>query len=426
LDMTSHVAVILIGGYSKGTRFRPLSLDIPKPFFPIAGLPMIYHQLEALASLGNVKRVYLLGFYEEQLLEVLVRKAVLKFDMPIQYLKEPAELGTGGGLVHFASTLFKDNPASLIVMNGDVCSSFPLKDMMLYHCENNVNGFTIMGTQVSSNDAHRYGCIVTETGTSGRVIHYAEKPVTDVSNLINTGVYIIHPDLVKNFPQIKAQKQTNTTIMMDVPSYERDDSHRIRLERDILTSLAGEHSTNLYAYILDREVDFFRPCKNAASAIQCSQDYFNYYKQQRPELLSTSANCSCDIIGEVIIDPSAEIDPTAKIGPNVYIAAGVTIGSGVRIKNSIILEGVEIKANSFIIYSIIGWNSTIGMWSRIEGSGNVAPSQKRENEIFDDQEEIKITIFGTGVRAASEIYVLNCIVLPHKDLNSNVKNRILL
>jgi mannose-1-phosphate guanylyltransferase len=29
--------VILIGGPSKGTRFRPLSMEIPKPFFPIAG-----------------------------------------------------------------------------------------------------------------------------------------------------------------------------------------------------------------------------------------------------------------------------------------------------------------------------------------------------------------------------------------------------
>jgi len=30
----SYKGVILVGGPSKGTRFRPLSLDVPKPLFP--------------------------------------------------------------------------------------------------------------------------------------------------------------------------------------------------------------------------------------------------------------------------------------------------------------------------------------------------------------------------------------------------------
>lgn len=42
-------AAILIGGPSKGTRFRPLSLELPKPLFPIAGYPMIYHHIEAFS-----------------------------------------------------------------------------------------------------------------------------------------------------------------------------------------------------------------------------------------------------------------------------------------------------------------------------------------------------------------------------------------
>ena len=31
-------AVILIGGPQKGTRFRPLSLDHPKPLFPVTNI----------------------------------------------------------------------------------------------------------------------------------------------------------------------------------------------------------------------------------------------------------------------------------------------------------------------------------------------------------------------------------------------------
>src|SRR4051812_15299572 len=47
--------VILIGGPSKGTRFRPLSLTHPKPLFPIAGQPLLYHHIAALAKLEDMK-----------------------------------------------------------------------------------------------------------------------------------------------------------------------------------------------------------------------------------------------------------------------------------------------------------------------------------------------------------------------------------
>jgi choline kinase len=41
-------AVIMVGGPSKGTRFRPLSMEgFPKPLFPVGGKPMVYHHIKA-------------------------------------------------------------------------------------------------------------------------------------------------------------------------------------------------------------------------------------------------------------------------------------------------------------------------------------------------------------------------------------------
>ena len=31
------------------SRFRPLSLDVPKPLFPVAGIPILQHHIEACA-----------------------------------------------------------------------------------------------------------------------------------------------------------------------------------------------------------------------------------------------------------------------------------------------------------------------------------------------------------------------------------------
>lgn len=52
-------AIILTGGPSKGTRFRPLSLDSPKPLFPVVGKPLIFQHLKVIfkfvLSKSNIK-----------------------------------------------------------------------------------------------------------------------------------------------------------------------------------------------------------------------------------------------------------------------------------------------------------------------------------------------------------------------------------
>ena len=39
-----------------GTRFRPLSLELPQPLFPIAGSPWLQHHIEAIVKvrLSNI------------------------------------------------------------------------------------------------------------------------------------------------------------------------------------------------------------------------------------------------------------------------------------------------------------------------------------------------------------------------------------
>ncbi len=65
-------AVILVSGPSRGTRFRPLSLSVPKPLFPLAGEEMISHHINALAKIP-VEEIFLLGYYKQEMNDFIIK-----------------------------------------------------------------------------------------------------------------------------------------------------------------------------------------------------------------------------------------------------------------------------------------------------------------------------------------------------------------
>lgn len=79
---------------SKGTRFRPLTFDIPKPLFPIAGVPLIAHHVEECSRVPNLKEILIIGFYPAQELDEFIHEYQRKHRILIRYLQEFTALGT--------------------------------------------------------------------------------------------------------------------------------------------------------------------------------------------------------------------------------------------------------------------------------------------------------------------------------------------
>ncbi|XP_076089856.1 mannose-1-phosphate guanylyltransferase regulatory subunit alpha-B-like, partial [Mytilus galloprovincialis] len=127
-------AIILIGGPIKGTRFRPLSLELAKPLFPVAGFPVVYHHIEACSKVPDIKEVILIGFFQpNDALTRFINSAQMEFKIQIRYLQEYTALGTAGGLYHFRDQILAGQPDYFFVMNSDVCGDFPLKEMLQAH-----------------------------------------------------------------------------------------------------------------------------------------------------------------------------------------------------------------------------------------------------------------------------------------------------
>ncbi|XP_042500163.1 mannose-1-phosphate guanyltransferase alpha-like [Macadamia integrifolia] len=407
------VAVIMVGGPTKGTRFRPLSLNIPKPLFPLAGQPMVHHPISACKRIPNLVQIYLLGFYEEREFALYVSSISNELKVPVRYLKEDKPHGSAGGLYNFRDLIMEDNPSHIFLLNCDVCCSFPLPEMLEAHRRYGGIG-TILVIKVSAESANQFGELVADPVTH-ELLHYTEKPETFVSDLINCGVYIFTPNIFATIQDVTTQRKDRANLRR-VSSFEALQSATktlpadfVRLDQDILSPLAGKKQ--LYTY---ETLDFWEQIKTPGMSLKCSALYLAQFRFTSPHILAIgNGTKSATIVGDVYIHPSAKVHPTAKIGPNVSISANARIGSGARLISCIVLDDVEIKENAVVIHSIVGWKSSIGKWSRVQASG-------------DYNAKLGITILGEAVTVEDEVVVINSIVLPNKTLNVSVQEEIIL
>ncbi|OVA14341.1 Bacterial transferase hexapeptide repeat [Macleaya cordata] len=360
------VAVIMVGGPTKGTRFRPLSLNVPKPLFPLAGQPMVHHPISACKRIPNLAQIYLIGFYEEREFTLYVSSISNELKIPVRYLREDKPHGSAGGLYNFRDLIMEESPSHIFLLNCDVCSSFPLPEMLDAHRRYGGIG-TILVSKVSAESASEFGELVADQ-TTNELLHYTEKPETFVSDRINCGVYIFTPDIFTAIQDVSSNRRDRANLRR-VSSFEALQSATktfpsdfVRLDQDILSPLAGKKQ--LYTY---ETLDFWEQIKTPGMSLKCSALYLAQFRHTSPHLLANGDGTkSPTISGDVYIHPSAKVHPTAKIGPNVSISANARIGAGVRLISCIILDDVEIKENAIVIHSIVGWKSSIGRWSRVQ------------------------------------------------------------
>ncbi|SGY33227.1 BQ5605_C002g01468 [Microbotryum silenes-dioicae] len=355
-------ALILVGGF--GTRLRPLTLTLPKPLVPFANQAMIIHHISALAAAG-VKHIVLAVNYRPEVMSAFLAKVEKDFDVKITFSIENEPLGTGGPLALARDVLAKDD-APFFVLNSDVTCQFAFQSLLDFHLNHGGEG-TILVTKVE--EPSKYGVVLIHPGES-TIERFVEKPKEFVGNRINAGIYIFNPAIL-----------------------ERIEVKPTSIESEIFPAMAADrelHCMDLEGFWMDigQPKDFLSgTCLYLTHLSRTNSPQLTYPSQQ-PYIVS----------GNVLIDPSATINPTASIGPNVVIGPGVVVGKGVRLQRCVIMENTRIKDHAWIQSSIVGWNSTIGRWARLENT----------------------TVLGDDVQVGEEVYINGASVLPHKSIKANI------
>ncbi|KAH9736130.1 putative mannose-1-phosphate guanylyltransferase 3 [Citrus sinensis] len=333
-------ALILVGGF--GTRLRPLTLSVPKPLVDFANKPMILHQV-------------MLNFLKE---------FEKKLEIKITCSQETEPLGTAGPLALARDKLIDDSGEPFFVLNSDVISEYPLKQMIEFH-RGHGGEASIMVTKVD--EPSKYGVVVMEE-TMGKVEKFVEKPKNFVGNKINAGIYLLNPSVL-----------------------DRIELKPTSIEKEVFPEIAVENK--LFAMVLP---GFWMDIGQPKDYITGLRLYLDFLQKNSSSKLATGSN----IIGNVLVHESAKIGDGCLIGPDVAIGPGCVIEPGVRLSRCTVMRGVRIKKHACISSSIIGWHSTIGRWARVEN----------------------MTILGEDVHVADEVYSNGAVVLPHKEIKSSIVN----
>ena len=186
-------AVILAGG--RGTRLGELTRAVPKPLLPVAGRPILERIVLHLAGSG-ISTIHLaVGYLAERIHEYFGDGA--DFGCSISYLEErpDAPLGTGGPL---RSLLNQRNPPidPLLVMNGDLVTSFSVADILEHH--NSAGAAVTVALREYTHEVP-FGVAHINDVEHWAITRLVEKPRW--SGLVNAGIYVIDPRLLHLIPE---------------------------------------------------------------------------------------------------------------------------------------------------------------------------------------------------------------------------------
>jgi len=319
---------------------------------------MILHQIEALARAG-VTDVVLAVNYRPELMAKSLEPYEKELGVKIHYSRETEPLGTAGPLALARELLQGNKP--FIVLNSDITCLYPFDDLIKFHLAHGKEG-TIMVTKVE--EPSKYGVVVMED--SGRIKRFVEKPKVFVGNKINAGIYIF-----------------NSSIL------DRIELRPTSIEKEIFPVMAekGElYAMELKGHWMDvgQPKDFIK-----GTALQ-----LNAMRSREPATLASGEG----FVGPVLLSSSATIGKGCLIGPNVVIGANVVVEDGVRLANCTLMAGCRIRSHAWIKDSIIGWDSVVGRWTRVDN----------------------VSVLGEDVHIADELYINGARILPHKEIKETI------
>ncbi len=309
-------AILLVGG--QGTRLRPLTMSIPKPLLPTAGVPLLEHQLARAAAAGVRHVVFATAYRAEMFAESFGDGD--RLGLEITYVTEDVPLGTGGAIRNASAALRSGPDDPVFILNGDIISGHDMTAQIAAH-EKADAVVTLHLTTVE--DPRRYGSVLTEA--DGRVKAFIEKSPTPITDQVNAGCYIFRRGVIDEIPA----------------------GRPVSVEYELFPKFLAE-SVPIIGHV---DPAYWLDVGTPAAFVQCCCD-LTLGRVRSPALPVQGVPA---LIGE-----GAVIAPDAQVAGGSTIGGGVLVASGAVVDGSVVMDGAEIAEEAKVSRSVVGRGARIG------------------------------------------------------------------
>ncbi|MBF0499463.1 MAG: mannose-1-phosphate guanyltransferase [Candidatus Riflebacteria bacterium] len=336
-------AVIMAGGF--GTRLRPITCNIPKPMVPVANIPMMEHIVNLLKQY-NLKNICSILYFQPEIITKYFGDGS-DFGCEMNYVMATADYGTAGSVKNAESKL-KGEP--FIIISGDVLTDFDLDKAIAFHREKKAMA-TMVLTRVSN--PLEYGVVM--TNDDGNISRFLEKPSWGevFSDTINTGIYILEPDIFKYIPS-----QTEFDFSKN------------------LFPLMLKENLPLFGYIAD---GYWKDIGDISE-----------YRLAHRSVLDGAVQVNIpgsrlNMIGrDVWVGANSRIGSKVKLKGGVIIGANCQIEDGVELQNSILGDGCVVQAGARISDSILWERVYVGARVRMDEAIISNDTQIRDGGVIEN------------------------------------------
>ncbi len=347
--------MLLAGG--QGTRLGVLTQDVAKPAVPFGGKYRIIDFPISNTINSGIDTIGVLTQYQPFELNQYIgngqpwdldRLNGGAFVLPPYQKGKSGEWykGTANAIYQNINFIDRYNPEYVLILSGDHIYKMDYSEMLDAHVKNNAD-CTIAVLNVSIEEASRFG--IMNTNENNEIYEFEEKPKHPKSTKASMGIYIFTWSKLRDYliRDEENKDSSNDFGKNIIPMMLKDGQKLFAYEFSGYWKDVGTISS-----LWEANMDVLYPEKSGLTLNDRKWKIYARNTAEPPHYIGENA-----VISNSIVSEGCNIDGKVT---NSVIYHGSTVERGAEIKDSIIMPGTKVGANSRICHAIVGWNATIG------------------------------------------------------------------
>ncbi len=193
-----------------------LSLVLPKPLFPLYGVPIIHHVINNMIHLGVERILIPLCYQKSKILEYLDRVGEIGIEVEPVVLDE---VPPGIAMTIYSTRSYLRNEPFVTILGDDVTITPSLANMVEAFFSHKAVALEAVVKERSIAKLRSTCCV--KLGPSQEILEIAEKPINPATNLRGCGVYVFSPEIftyIENTPSSDVRGEVEITDTINVVS----------------------------------------------------------------------------------------------------------------------------------------------------------------------------------------------------------------